>query len=140
MKSRSPIKSAADAKFAKQYLVRKCRGGDDSYLTRGGLTEQGFIKALNRFDFSDSASVDIDLRNLHTLCLNNLDDKQWAALKNALRVKRAKTKNGLVRADLTPEAHSRINDYIEWIARDSGMRMTISEVILKEIPIKATKR
>lgn len=137
MKSRIPINNITDAKRAKDYLVRKCSNAEEEFLTRGALTEQGFIKALDRIDFSDKDSLDIDLRNFHTLCSNNLDDDQWAALKNALRVKRAKAKNGLVRADLTLEAHARLQDYIEQRARETGNRMTISEAILMAMPMKA---
>lgn len=133
MKGRIPIKNAGDAILAKDYLVRKCSSSGEQFLTRGRLTQQAFIRALEKMDFSDQDSMEVDLLFFNKLCIENLNDVQWSALKNALRVKRAKAKNGLVRADLTPEAHARLQDYIERKARENGNRLTLSEAILTGI-------
>ena len=99
------------------------------------MTEQALIKSLDLYDFSDTDkdSLEVDLQNFHRLCTRNLDDEQWAALKNELRLQRAKDSTILIQVELTGEAHGRLQKFIDKEAIRTGEKLTLSDAILKSV-------
>ena len=131
---RVSIKNAIEARRAKEYLVRRF-GTESEFLTRGNMTEHAFINALDLYDFSDvdEDTLAIELGNFHKLCDKNLDDHQWAMLKNELRTQRVNDKTLWIQVKLTGEAYWHLQKFIDNETIKTGEKMMISDAILKLI-------
>jgi hypothetical protein len=127
MKQKQTFTDRESANAAKQYLVRKCRSGEDEYVLRGAMTDQAFALAISKFHFDDEATLEIELRKFSRLCIETLTDEQWLKLRTAIRVKRKKELSKLVSIDISPDAHH----MLKYMSKLLGPEVSLSQAIIE---------